>query len=91
MILDANLALLLAGPIVLDTVNFAAGTARFTEKDVMMFQTLLGIAGDSLCREDLFAKLQEEKFSVSSLSSWDLLRKDYKEWSIDIGKGYHPL
>ncbi|MCK5196849.1 MAG: hypothetical protein KAR21_00775, partial [Spirochaetales bacterium] len=30
----------------------------------------------------LFEKLQFEKFNVSSLGSYDLLRKDYKEWQL---------
>ena len=34
----------------------------------------------------LFDKLQFEKFNVSSLGSYDLLRKDYKEWQLGAVK-----
>jgi hypothetical protein len=72
------------GPILLDTVNFASDSARFNEKDTSAFEALKGLAGPGHSAQALFDKLQEEKFNVASLSSRDLLRKDYKEFNLTI-------
>jgi hypothetical protein len=85
------MAQLLMGPILLDTVNFASDSARFNEKDTRAFEALKKISTTadsasvpSQSPQALFDKLQAEKFSVASLSSRDLLRKDYKEFHLKI-------
>ena len=75
---DEKTAQLMAGTILLDTVNFNPDAKRTTDKDVKVTEYLLKTF--SLDREKLFEKLQFEKFNTSSLSTRDLLRKDYKEW-----------
>lgn len=92
VVLDAGLARLLMGPILLDTVNFAADSARFNEKDTRAYEALKQIIaaageGEGQSPQALFDKLQAEKFNVASLSSRDLLRKDYKEFHLHISGG----
>ena len=78
--LEAGSASLLLGTILLDTVNLDPAAQRATEKDLQIAETLLQATGAN--RQELFDKLQEEKFNVSSLDSHDLLRKDYKAWKL---------
>ncbi len=75
---DSNIALLLTGTILLDTVNFNPDAKRTTLKDRKMAELML--KNFSMDKDQLFEKLQFEKFNTSSLSTKDLLRKDYKEW-----------
>lgn len=77
--IPSDAALLLAGTILLDTVNLDPAAGRVTPKDEAMVRALLPIAGKS--QQVLFDRLQFEKFNVASLSTFDLLRKDYKEYS----------
>ena len=79
-VLEQGSATLLLGTILLDTVNLDPEAQRATEKDQKIVDTLLSLTGAN--RQELFDKLQEEKFNVSSLDSSDLLRKDYKEWML---------
>lgn len=73
---EPDLAELLLGTILLDTVNLDPKALRATPKDVAIAAQLeLICAAD---REQLFERLQEEKFNVTALDSADLLRKDFK-------------
>lgn len=77
---DDNIGTLLLGTILLDTVNLDKDAGRVTDDDIKAAEGLIKIAG--LNQNALFEKLQFEKFNVSSLKSYDLLRKDYKEWQL---------
>lgn len=77
-LLDKSTAKLLLGTILLDTVNLDPEAKRATSRDEDAVGQLLKVAGMS--RNELFDKLQFEKFNVASLSSRDILRKDYKEY-----------
>lgn len=77
--IPSDVAVLLAGTILLDTVNLDPAAGRVTPKDEAMVSALLPIAGKS--QQVLFDRLQFEKFNVASLSTFDLLRKDYKEYT----------
>lgn len=82
------LGTLLLGTILLDTVNLDPEAGRVTDDDSNAAEVLVEISG--LDSKQLFDKLQFEKFNVSSLGSYDLLRKDYKEWqmgSVKLGIG----
>jgi len=86
--IDKSLGTLLLGTILLDTVNLETEAGRVTDDDAAAAKKLVDIAG--LDSKKLFDKLQFEKFNVASLGSYDLLRKDYKEWqlgSIKLGIG----
>jgi exopolyphosphatase len=74
---DAALAELLLGTILLDTVNLDPEAGRGTAKDADVAARLADISRAD--REQLFKRLQFEKFNVASLGTQDLLRKDYKE------------
>ena len=76
--LDADLCTLLLGTILLDTVNLDKEAGRVTDDDSKAAGELMAVSG--LDQKTLFDKLQFEKFNVSSLGTYDLLRKDYKEW-----------
>ncbi len=74
--MDKQIALLLTGAILLDTVNLDYQAGRVTPKDV-------AVAGELMKRfpvpQDTFYKsLQNAKFDTSGLGTLDLLRKDYK-------------
>ncbi len=76
--LDADTALLLLGTILLDTVNLDPEAKRVTPRDDAAAQKLFALTGAD--QQELFGQLQHEKFNVASLSSRDILRKDYKEF-----------
>jgi inorganic pyrophosphatase/exopolyphosphatase len=76
VLVDAGLALLLLGPILLDTVLFAAAAGRFTPRDREAAERLAGIAG--VREEELYAELLAARQVLPGLSSRDLLRRDYK-------------
>ena len=87
-LIDEGTAKLLLGTILLDTVNLDPEAKRVTPKDEEVAVELLALTG--IDQKQLFDKLQFEKFNVSSLGTYDLLRKDYKEWqmgSIKCGIG----
>ncbi len=77
---EPELARLLLGTILLDTVNLDAEARRATEKDVQVAARLSEICGAD--RQALFDRLQFEKFNVDALDTPDLLRKDYKEYQM---------
>jgi len=76
--LDAGAATLALGTILLDTVNLDPEAKRVTPRDEAVAGKLL--AASKVDRKTLFDSLQFEKFNVSSLSTRDILRKDYKEY-----------
>ncbi|POR03629.1 hypothetical protein AU468_05120 [Alkalispirochaeta sphaeroplastigenens] len=79
-LLEQDVARLLAGTILLDTVNLDPAAQRTTPDDQAMVDLLIPRAGEG--QDELFQVLQREKFNVSDLETRDLLRKDYKEWQI---------
>lgn len=74
------LATLLVGTILLDTVNLSKEAGRVTDDDISIVEEMQKVVKLNIA--ELFDKLQFEKFNVSSLGSYDLLRKDYKEWQM---------
>ena len=78
VVIEPGLAKLLAGTILLDTVNLDPAAQRATPKDGAIAAQLLERCGAD--RTALFERLQFEKFNVASLDTADLLRKDYKEY-----------
>lgn len=77
---DTGIATLLAGTILLDTVNLDPAAGRVTEKDAKIASILLTRSGRE--QKSLFDALQYEKFNVANLSTTDILRKDYKEYTM---------
>lgn len=81
-LIDKSIGTLLLGTILLDTVNLDPKAERVKPEDEKAAEELIKITG--IDKDKLFEKIQFEKFNVSSLGTYDLLRKDYKEW--DLGK-----
>lgn len=77
-ILDKKLATLLLGTILLDTVNLAEDAGRVTPADQQAAELLLPVS--AVEQDHYFERIQQEKFNVGGLSSYDLLRKDYKQY-----------
>lgn len=78
--IKGSIGILILGTILLDTVNLDPAAGRVTGDDKLVADRIIEITG--LESGTLFEKLQFEKFNVSSLGSYDLLRKDYKEWQM---------
>jgi len=78
--ISSELAVLLGGTILLDTVNLDDSAGRVTDADKEIAAHLLPLC--PLSREDFFSQVQKAKFSVQGLSTNDLLRKDYKQWML---------
>ncbi|KAI9099263.1 hypothetical protein DFS34DRAFT_616955 [Phlyctochytrium arcticum] len=85
--LDSGLALCMLSAILIDTANLQESLGRTHPRDIAAARFLLShiphAAGDghSAYSDSLYHALQKAKFSVDTLSSTDLLRKDYKEWT----------
>ena len=79
-LIDEGTGKLLLGAILLDTVNLDPEAKRVTPKDEKIVRLLLTHTGVE--QKALFDKLQFEKFNLSPLETYDLLRKDYKEWQV---------
>jgi hypothetical protein len=73
---DGGLALLLLGPILLDTVLFASAVGRTTPRDRQAAAKLSAIAG--VREAELYVELLSARQGLPGLSSRDLLRRDYK-------------
>ncbi len=82
-LINVQSATLMLGTILLDTVNLDPAAERVTAKDQSIATRLAEIAASNT--DDLFAKLQAEKFNLSALATGDLLRKDYKAWETPAG------
>ncbi len=76
-----NIAILLSGTILLDTVNLDEKAGRVTDADIAIVEILLPLC--PLPRDVFFNTIQREKFNIAGLSTADLFRKDYKEYHFD--------
>jgi len=76
-------AKVLLAPILLDTVNMDPQYKKATHKDIEVASKLSGIIGlDVQQQKQFFEKLQYMRFSVETLNTYDLLRMDYKQWTM---------
>jgi inorganic pyrophosphatase/exopolyphosphatase len=75
-LVDAGLALLLLGPILLDTVLFSSEADRTTPRDRQAAARLAKIAGMS--EAELYVELLSARQELPGLGSPELLRRDYK-------------
>lgn len=82
-VLTPVVAELLLGTILLDTVNLDPKYKKVTPKDTDYAVRLAQkINFESNKQKELFDVLQEKRFDVSSLQTYDLLRADYKQWQM---------
>ena len=77
-LVDVHLALLLWGTLLLDTVNLDTGAGRVTPRDEKIAAILMKSC--PLGQAQYFEKVQKAKFNTADLGTFDLLRKDYKQF-----------
>ena len=73
---EGTVATLLLAAILIDTVDLRESEGRVTEKDTAIAQKLIPLA--TIARDELFQRLFEARFNISSLTTPQLLRKDFK-------------
>ncbi len=78
--LGQDLAILLGGVILLDTVNLSTAAGKVTNADREVAAKILPLC--PIPRQELFDKVQSGKFDVQGLSTNELLRKDYKAYQV---------
>ncbi len=91
---EKDVAVLLGGTILLDTVNLDPAAGRVTDSDIRVAEKILPLC--PIPQEEFFTNIQQEKFSTAGLSTNDLLRKDYKEFQFEavrcgIGSALLPV
>ncbi|XP_066270782.1 protein prune homolog 2-like isoform X3 [Branchiostoma lanceolatum] len=79
-VMDKQLAALLMGTILVDTVNRSAEAQKVTPKDEDILERLKDFCPE-VDEGKLFQSIQDAKFDISELSVPDLLRKDLKSIS----------
>ncbi|XP_023708607.1 exopolyphosphatase PRUNE1 isoform X2 [Cryptotermes secundus] len=77
-LISSQVAMLLYGPIILDTACFSQTAGRTTELDLKMAMELENRGVDSTRREKLFQELLAARSDVSNLTPSQLLEKDMK-------------
>lgn len=87
VLVDADLARLMIGTILIDTVNLKEAYGRVTERDREAVNYLLKFArrdaqdSKESFLDNLYVGLHKAKCNITELLSYDLLRKDFKEWT----------
>lgn len=76
-VMDAQVAMLLYGTILLDTICLKESAKRTTEKDKEIVSKLEDVLS-GVSREEIFGELQRVKFDTSKLTPEQLLYKDTK-------------
>ncbi|XP_067132645.1 exopolyphosphatase PRUNE1 [Centruroides vittatus] len=76
-ILDTQIAMLLYGTIIFDTVCLNENAKRVTSKDMEIASKLESLLKD-VNKEEIFQEIKKAKFDVSDLTFDELLRKDLK-------------
>ncbi|KAI8641799.1 hypothetical protein BD408DRAFT_367737 [Parasitella parasitica] len=86
---NTEIAQLALGPLLIDTVNLKWELGRTTELDVAVYHKLIealyGVQSTSttLLTDDYFKSIEKVKSRVDTMSSYDILRRDYKEFVVD--------
>ncbi|KAF9581479.1 Exopolyphosphatase, partial [Lunasporangiospora selenospora] len=76
-----QLSRLLLGPILIDTRDLKPEFGKVQPLDIEMTKLLIPYTGWSTL-DGLFAKIDAERQNTDRLSFYDLLRSDYKEWTV---------
>ncbi|KAF9161862.1 Exopolyphosphatase [Actinomortierella ambigua] len=81
-----SIARLMMGPILVDTGNLNPAINKAKPLDIAMHDSLLPLTGWS--NTDFYYKaISDARHDTSKLSCYDLLRKDYKEWTVTRPSG----
>eukprot|EP01114_Cavostelium_apophysatum_P009417 TRINITY_DN22557_c0_g1_i1.p1 TRINITY_DN22557_c0_g1~~TRINITY_DN22557_c0_g1_i1.p1 ORF type:complete len:360 (+),score=55.82 TRINITY_DN22557_c0_g1_i1:59-1138(+) len=74
---------LIAGTVLLDAVNLDPNMKRVTPADIEVVDKISQLAGYTKeFKDQLFNRLQDERFDQSKLKSEELLRVDYKQFAL---------
>ena len=90
--LDKDTAKLLLSPVLIDTINLVEKFGKTTPLDQQVAAQLSSLILEDTkenaqqFQDNFFQPIQAAKFDISSLSSYDLFRKDYKEVSVGEAK-----
>ncbi|XP_033725960.1 uncharacterized protein LOC117315717 [Pecten maximus] len=76
-VMDHEVALLLYGTILVDTINQSPAAGKTTPRDTAVIQTLEGWVPNQEGKE-LYEQIQKAKFNLTGLSNTDILEKDLK-------------
>lgn len=77
--LTEEMAYLLSGPIVFDTVNFSPKVGKTTPKDEQIFAKLQTFCQSPIDSSKLYADLEKSSADTTGLSIADILQKDVKQ------------
>ncbi|KAG5458283.1 MAG: hypothetical protein BJ554DRAFT_1519 [Olpidium bornovanus] len=80
-----QLAELLLAAVLLDTVSLQAHLGRTTEKDLEAYRFLARALPEGSDTAAFYREMCEARRDISGMSDRDLLRKDYKEWTVEVG------
>lgn len=81
--LNDTIACLAMAPLLVDTVNLKWELGRTTEKDAELFNLLKQQQPMTLTTDDYFKKIEKVKSQVDTMSNYDILRRDYKEFHMN--------
>lgn len=76
---------LLLAPILIDTSNLLAAGQNTSDFDYTVAKVLSEDLHSRSSLDEFFNKLFFTKYDISHLSNLDLLRRDYKHWTMDFG------
>lgn len=82
--IEQDMALLLAGTILLDTLNLDPASHKATDADREVVAEILPKC--PITRSTLFEKLQLSRLDIAGFGTRDLLRRDYKEYQYGKSK-----
>ncbi|CAO0798393.1 unnamed protein product [Mucor circinelloides] len=88
---NKEIAQIALGPLLVDTVNLKWELGRTTELDVTVYHKLIGAlynvtsssSSSTSLTDDYFKSIEKVKSQVDTMSSYDILRRDYKEFVVD--------
>ncbi|CAO3634873.1 unnamed protein product [Mucor hiemalis] len=81
--LDEDIARLAMAPLLVDTVNLKWDLGRTTEADVQVYNILSSFVTSTQeqSTDGYFKAIEKVKSQVDAMSNYDILRRDYKEFS----------
>lgn len=82
--LDEDIARLAMAPLLVDTVNLKWDLGRTTQADVEVYEVLSSMVFTAQAQgstESYFKAIERVKSEVDAMSNYDILRRDYKEFS----------
>jgi len=76
-----EIAYLLTGPILFDTLNFSSTAGKTTEKDRLIYKALREFRSANIDDQQLYRNLRRSAADITGMSIQDILQKDVKQVS----------